>query len=299
MYRLSQVARKLNVGRTTIIDFLSDKGFEVDSSPNSKITEEQFGMLSKEFADSALDKEEASGLTIGSKHGDKLVIKTTPDGQVKENKDEERILIKDNVAAPIAEKEEAVEAKAEEPEKQAEAPETDRVQLDSEKLSGPKVVGKIDLDSVGKPKKKEEPKPTKEDKPEPVAEEKPPVEVKEEPKPEKEEEKPVAVKEEPKKEEEPISIEKETTKEPVKEEKVEEKAPQEKVKVEEKPEEKVEEKKETEVVKAKADSLKGLTVLGKIELPKEKKPKPIASSDENKERKKRPRIRIGTQNGGG
>ena len=44
-------------------------------------------------------------------------------------------------------------------------------------------------------------------------------------------------------------------------------------------------------IKAKADSLKGLKVLGKIDLPAEKK-KPIASSDEHKDRKKRPRKRI-------
>ncbi|MEQ8879533.1 MAG: translation initiation factor IF-2 N-terminal domain-containing protein, partial [Cyclobacteriaceae bacterium] len=64
-YRLSQVARKLNVGSGTILDFLEEKGHPIDSNPNSKITQELFNMLSKEFADSAMDKEEASGLTIG------------------------------------------------------------------------------------------------------------------------------------------------------------------------------------------------------------------------------------------
>jgi len=46
-----------------------------------------------------------------------------------------------------------------------------------------------------------------------------------------------------------------------------------------------------EVIEAKADALKGLTVVGKIELPKEK---PVASSDDKPERKKkkRPRRRI-------
>ncbi len=271
MYRLSQVARKLNVGRTTIIDFLSDKGFEVDSSPNSKISEEQFDMLSKEFADSAHDKEEASGLTIGTKHSDNLVIKTTSDGQVKENKEEERILIKDNVAASPIEKPKEEEPKKEAP--PAEAPKEERVVLESEKLSGPKVVGKIDLDTVGKRKKEEIPTPPKEEpKPEPV----------EEPKPEVEADKPEA--------------------KPVAAEVKEEVAPP---KPESKPEERKEEPKaekpadKSEVVKAKADSLKGLTVLGKIELPQAKKPKPIASSDENKERKKRPRKRIGSAPSGG
>ncbi|HAP62703.1 MAG TPA: translation initiation factor IF-2, partial [Cytophagales bacterium] len=58
-----------------------------------------------------------------------------------------------------------------------------------------------------------------------------------------------------------------------------------------------------EVVKAKGEKLKGLTVLGKIELP-DKKPKPVASSDDkNKDKKKRKRKRIrkegeGQQGGG-
>ena len=37
--RLGQVARKLNVGRNTIIEFLQGKGFEIDSNPNTKIDE--------------------------------------------------------------------------------------------------------------------------------------------------------------------------------------------------------------------------------------------------------------------
>ena len=51
--------------------------------------------------------------------------------------------------------------------------------------------------------------------------------------------------------------------------------------------------KEAETIKAKADALQGLKVIGKIELPVEKKKeKLIASSDQNKDRKKRPRKRI-------
>ena len=73
-YRLSQVARKLNVGKNTILDFLAEKGFEVDSNPNSKIPQEQYDMLARKFAESAHDKEEASELTIGGKTDD-LVIK--------------------------------------------------------------------------------------------------------------------------------------------------------------------------------------------------------------------------------
>lgn len=276
MYRLSQVARKLNVGRTTIIDFLTKKGFEVDSSPNSKITDEQFSLLSKEFADSAMDKEEASGLTIGSKHTDNLVIKAGAEESGEKSDEEEEILIKDNAAASES-KESKEETKSSED------------IISRPKLEGPKVLGKIDLES-GKKGKKEEP-----------SEEKPKEEAKKEEKP--------AEQPEVKKEEEP---KKEAKKEEVKKEvKAEEKPPEASIpeeteikkqeeKKEDKPtpaaeEKKPEEKERENKIEAKAESLKGLTVVGKIDLPKEKekkREKPVASSDQSKERKKRPRKRI-------
>ncbi|MEP1035692.1 translation initiation factor IF-2 [Ekhidna sp.] len=233
-YRLSQVARKLNVGKNTILDFLKEKGHEVDSNPNSKIPQEQYDMLAREFADSAHDKEEASELTIGGKT-DNLVINAEK-VSAEEKKEDERILIKDNVSSEA------------EPEKISART----------KLDGPKVVGKIDLDK----KKKEEPPKAEEPKVEKKAE----SEVKEIPKEEPKVETPAAKEEAPKEEEE----------KPAEEEK--EKTPQ------------------KEVIKAKADSLRGLKVLDKIELPKDK-PKPVASSDSNQDRKKRPRKRI--QSAGG
>src|SRR3954470_3947789 len=65
--RLSKVARELNVGMPTIVDFLSKKGFVVENNPNSKISVDQFNILRKEFESSALDKQEASSLNIGKK----------------------------------------------------------------------------------------------------------------------------------------------------------------------------------------------------------------------------------------
>ncbi|HCW07552.1 MAG TPA: hypothetical protein DGG95_09340, partial [Cytophagales bacterium] len=63
--RLGQASRKLNVGHNTILDFLAKKGFSVENNPNAKLTAEQFAMLAKEYASSASEKLEASGLTIG------------------------------------------------------------------------------------------------------------------------------------------------------------------------------------------------------------------------------------------
>jgi translation initiation factor IF-2 len=56
---------------------------------------------------------------------------------------------------------------------------------------------------------------------------------------------------------------------------------------------------EDELVGAKADTLKGLTVLGKIELPEKLKKKEESISEANKNKKKRKRVRIGLQKGEG
>lgn len=229
MMRLSQAARKLNVGLSTIAEHLGTKGFEVEHSPNAKITMEQFEMLAKEFASSAMDKEEASGLTIGQKHSDNLVIDSESDSASKKREDEEEIFIK-NISAS---QEETTESEVKESEAPALPPAEEKspepAPSSKTKLQGIKVVGKIDLE----PKKAAPP-----------------------------------AKKEAKSEQEQKKTKPETPK---------------------KPEPAAEEPRE--VIEAKADALKGLTVLGKIELPKEK---PVASSDDKPERKKkkRPRRRI-------
>ncbi len=63
--RLGQVARKLNVGRNTIIDFLRNKGYEIDSNPNTKIDSEIYQILENAFEDSAVEKKVASNIKIG------------------------------------------------------------------------------------------------------------------------------------------------------------------------------------------------------------------------------------------
>jgi translation initiation factor IF-2 len=165
--RASQAARKLNVGLHTVFEFLAKKGHEVENNPNAKLTPEQFALLSKEYASSATEKLEASGLTIGAKHTDNITIETEKEIKKHQTDEEESVLIKNLVTK----KEEAVSATQEKPEK---------IERDRPVLEGIKVVGKIDLDKKGKGKKKEEevkeePKPVLEEKP--VAEKQPDAEL--------------------------------------------------------------------------------------------------------------------------
>lgn len=322
MMRLGQVARKLNVGVSTIVESMAKKGFEVESNPNSKISSEHYNMLAKEFKSSAQEKEEASHLSIGKRHNENFTIKAESESEP------EKEIKKPEPKKPVSTSKPARSTPPVE-EKKTEEKASDKISTEAPKLQGIKVVGKIDLeDNKSKQKPEEVREVAKPIPPKPQAEEPKKPETKPEPKKEPEV-KPEAKKEKEtpqKAEEKPESTTPKPTPAPVKPEKPEAKTPAPKAeekntppkkaavekadtlkestaqpkpiaeedatKEPEKPIEKTDEK----VISAKADSLKGLTVLGKIELPKDKpkkKSKPVASSDErNKEKKKRPRKRI-------
>jgi translation initiation factor IF-2 len=137
--RLGQASRKLNVGHNTILDFLAKKGFSVENNPNAKLTAEQFAMLAKEYASSASEKLEASGLTIGVKHGEPAAKAPEPEVHRKKAEDEESMLIKNLGSKDII--------------KHKEEAKPDKVEIEKPKLEGIKVLGKVDL---GKKKKEVE-----------------------------------------------------------------------------------------------------------------------------------------------
>lgn len=60
--RLSKAAREFNVSVMTIRNFLAMKGFQVDSSPNTKLTAEMYALLVKEFQGEKDMKNEAKRL---------------------------------------------------------------------------------------------------------------------------------------------------------------------------------------------------------------------------------------------
>jgi translation initiation factor IF-2 len=48
--RLNKVTRDLNVGLSTVVEFLQKKGYDIESNPNTKITEEEYELLVKEYS---------------------------------------------------------------------------------------------------------------------------------------------------------------------------------------------------------------------------------------------------------
>jgi translation initiation factor IF-2 len=96
--RLSKIARELNVGISTIVDFLHKKGVKIDSDPNAKITAEQHELLLKEFSTDLNAKKESEKLNLRNKR-DKLETVSlndmSHDAEPEVQDDEDEVLIKD------------------------------------------------------------------------------------------------------------------------------------------------------------------------------------------------------------
>ena len=54
--KLIQVQRKLNAGINTVVEFLHKKGFPVEDNPNTRISDEQYSLLVKEFGKDIVEK---------------------------------------------------------------------------------------------------------------------------------------------------------------------------------------------------------------------------------------------------
>ena len=264
--RLNKVTRDLNVGITTVVEFLQKKGYTIEASPNAKITEEQYAVLVKEFS---TDKN--------------LKIESEKFSQERQNKDRNKASISIEGFESKKEKEEVVKTVI---------PEEARPKL--------KQVGKIDLDNLNKKTASKVVEPAAKvieqtPKAEPVVEKV--VERKETPQPQKETPKPVVVEEKkpestPQPAPAPVLEEK---KEP-KIEKTEEKTPQVKEMEKETPEAvPVQEKEEDDVFKIRPTEFKSkINVVGQIDLAalnQSTRPKKKSKEEKRKEREEKDKQR--------
>ena len=203
--RLSLVAKQINVGTSTILQFLSAKGHKIDNNPNAKLNFEQLTLLAKEYG--------ANHILESSVEAPKPApapepVATAPAPELAK------------APEPVVEKPASVEEAPKAPEAPAPVAEASA----EEKQVGLKVLGKIELDKKGNPvapKAEKAPEPTPAPAPAPA------------PKPEPVAEKPAPA---PTPKPEPTLAAEEVVE-------------------------------DVELIEARGETLKGLTVLGKIDLP--------------------------------
>ena len=185
--RINKVLRDFNIGLSTLTDFLKKKGIHDELTLTSKISEDVFAMVAKEFGKEQLIKEQSQKVSI------KLKEITDTENTRSASEEEEpvkEVIIKTNVFTEQKKVETPAPEPVVEPVVETPAPQKEKEEeksVPSQPKSDLKIVGHIDL----APKKKAEPQ-----QPEKPAEKQPePVVVKEEEKP--------AAAEEPKEEKKP------------------------------------------------------------------------------------------------
>lgn len=254
--RLGKAAGELNVGISTIVDFLASKGQAIDSNPNTKLDPEQYDMLRTQFAADQNLKEQSKMTAVKREKRETITlrdIKDEPKAQEDEEDFDNNALEQAKTAPVVTPKVETpkVEEKVETPEPVVEKPaEEKKPKVEEEPIAqsadgGIQVIGKIDLDKLN---------------------------TKTRPDKRKKEDGPIDKSDYPKSPVAPVVAEKEE------------------VKAKETPTPEPEAPKEIETIRVDRTKLTGPTVLGKIELPVEK-PKSVGSSRPGDDRKKRKRIK--------
>ncbi len=56
--KLNKVIKDLNVGLSTVVDFLNKKGYEVENNPNARVSDDQYDLLVKEFGNGIVPQKE-------------------------------------------------------------------------------------------------------------------------------------------------------------------------------------------------------------------------------------------------
>ncbi|MBQ8704263.1 MAG: translation initiation factor IF-2 [Bacteroidales bacterium] len=174
-FRLNKVAKDLNVGVQTLVEYLAKKGHQVEPSPNTKISDEQYELLATAFQGERKVKEEADKIELMTSGANRVVeassrpepesepeevvIKTYKSPEVKQNP------AKAVEEAPVVPEEAEKDVPVAEPVAEAApvAPVVEPTPVPNDPNSPFNVVGKIDLSAINqrtrpdKKKKKKEP----------------------------------------------------------------------------------------------------------------------------------------------
>src|SRR5688572_4194729 len=155
--RLMAAAKEFNIGKDTLVDFLTAKGFSKDDlKPTSKLTEDMYRSLQQEFQSDKVAKIKS----------DQIDLPRGGTVESKRKRDEEEIVFKKEIRKPIKEEEKPAPVVVEQPKPApvVSAPVTpepppppvtvsvpeqkELTRVDIPELEGPRVVDKIDLSAI-------------------------------------------------------------------------------------------------------------------------------------------------------
>ena len=175
--RLSKLTKQFSIGLARLVDFLNEKGANVDMNPNAKISDEYLPLIEAKFGEDLKLKKDSEKVTIKLKEIIEMNSKKKASAPEEEEIPEKEVVIKTNT---LAEEKPAVQEAPVQVSEPAPVPEVEPVsepekEVEPKKETGPKIIDKIDLSKFDKkpavPVKEEKPA-----EPEPIAAPTPAVE---------------------------------------------------------------------------------------------------------------------------
>jgi len=141
--RLSKLTKQFSIGLARLVEFLNEKGANVEMNPNAKVSDEYLPAIEAKFGEDLKLKKDSEKVTIKLKEIIELGSKKKQTVMEEEEAPEREVVIKSNVLVeekPVVEEQPKVETKAEEP-----AVEEPKVVEPKPEEPALKIVDKIDL----------------------------------------------------------------------------------------------------------------------------------------------------------
>mgnify|MGYP001307296033 CR=1 FL=1 len=120
--RLSKVAREFNLGMTTVVDFLASKGIEVEAKPNTKLDPETYALVKSNFQGDKETKQKAQRSATGIQERESITLASARKREVKKEEEEPEIDLsqfRKSEAAPVVKRTQPAPAPEAAPEKEA------------------------------------------------------------------------------------------------------------------------------------------------------------------------------------
>ncbi|MDR0755164.1 MAG: translation initiation factor IF-2 [Prevotellaceae bacterium] len=89
--RISKIMKEFNIGLSSLVEFLAKKGIEVESNPNSKISDEAYNLVKDAFGDDKNLKEAAKGVIIPQKKKQETITIEDLHAEKKEKEEQEEL----------------------------------------------------------------------------------------------------------------------------------------------------------------------------------------------------------------
>ncbi len=172
--RLMKAAKEFNIGKNTIVEFLTKAGFSVDNKPDPVLSNDMYNALIAEYNAEKAAKKKSDNVVLSKSNAEEQKQKSEKKDEKLSLKKEESVKLKEvgkiNLEPKVSAKKvkepkqeetslpgedsETQTTAEEQPKKVKKETTADKLKIQAPELEGPKIMGKIDVEKPAKGKKK-------------------------------------------------------------------------------------------------------------------------------------------------